>query len=116
MYRSYQILSYPLGLFTLCVIHLAARGQTPRPVPATYPSIIYRSYVRVWDGTAPEQTPNTLMTRPLQDIKQTTQCVDGFGRPLQTVVKQGSLVTVGVAADMLSMVEYDIFGREQVKY
>ncbi|MGN6437290.1 MAG: DUF6443 domain-containing protein [Agriterribacter sp.] len=63
------------------------------------------------------------MTRPLRDVLQTTQYLDGLGRPLQTVVKQGSFVTNptnptsgSAAVDMINMVEYDAFGREPFKY
>lgn len=97
-------------------LSVLVNAQPPRTVPATYPSGIPRSYIRTWDATAPEQSPNTLMTRAIRDAKQTTQYFDGLGRPLQTVAKQGSFPTGGSAVDMTSMVEYDEFGREQFKY
>jgi len=79
------------------------------------------NFVRTWDATAPENNPNTLMARSLKDVKMATQYFDGLGRPLQTVIKQGSLATqpVGIepaATDMVSAVEYDEFGREQYKW
>lgn len=85
----------------------------PVPVPNTSPS---GNFVRIWDATAPEQSPNTLITRVLRDVKQTTQYFDDLGRPLQTVVKKGSLITNGTPVDMISAVEYDAFGRETFKY
>jgi RHS repeat-associated protein len=94
-------------------IKLMAQLHTP-PVP--YASNIPVNFVRTWDATAPEQDPNTLMTRPLKDVKQATQYFDGLGRPLQTVIKQGSLATGSTATDMVSPAEYDEFGREQYKY
>src|SRR6266702_8686932 len=60
------------------------------PLPAAYNSAIKVNYVREWTATAPEQSPTNLITRPLSDVKQTTQYVDGLGRPLQTVAKQMS--------------------------
>ena len=105
-----------LFLSQLLVVAVSAIAQLPRSVPVTYGSSLPRSYVRTWDVVAPEQTPNNLMTRPLKDIKQSTQYVDGLGRPFQTVVKQGSLITNGTAVDMISMVEYDAFGHEPFKY
>ncbi|MBS1511067.1 MAG: hypothetical protein JST86_09510 [Bacteroidetes bacterium] len=88
-----------------------------------YTSVTPVSYVRTWDVTAPELNPNNLMARPLKDVKQTTQYIDGLGRPLQTVIKMGSLVTDPNnplssvnATDMVSPVEYDPFGREQYKW
>ncbi|MBL7731350.1 MAG: hypothetical protein JNM88_09240, partial [Chitinophagaceae bacterium] len=83
---------------------------------APYPANTSVNYVRVWDATAPEQDANVLMNRPLRDVKTTTQYFDGLGRPLQTVVKQGSLETGGTPVDMVSPVLHDPFGREVQKY
>jgi RHS repeat-associated protein len=94
-------------------------------LPPVYPLDTKINYVRTWDATAPEQNPNNLMTRPLNDVKQATQYIDGIGRPLQTVVKQGSVNSynpsnsstfVPAIMDMIIPVVYDEFGREQVKY
>jgi len=85
-------------------------------VPAAYPAGTPVSYVRTWDAVAPEQDGNTLMTRPLKDVKMTTQYFDGLGRPVQTVMKQGSLETGGTATDMVSASLYDEYGRETKKY
>ena len=84
--------------------------------PAVYPSNVAVNYIRTWDASAPEIVPNTLMVRPLKDVRQTTQYLDGLGRPLQTVVKQGALATGNTATDLVSPIEYDAFGREQYKY
>ncbi len=75
------------------------------------------NFVRTWDATAPEQDGNALILRPVKDVKQTTQYLDGLGRPIQTVVKQGSLQTINNEfADMVAPTVYDEFGREQFKY
>ena len=87
--------------------------QTP---PPAYPSNIPINYVRTWDATAPEADPNNLMGRPLKDVKQTTQYIDGLGRPIQTIIKQGSFETGGTATDWVVPVVYDEFGREQSRY
>ena len=48
------------------------------------------------------------------DVKQTTQYLDGLGRPLQTVQQQ---ITPGNnPADIVAPVVYDPFGREVYKY
>jgi hypothetical protein len=67
--------------------------------------------------------PNALLQKPLKEVKQSTQYFDGLGRALQTVVKNGSLVTnpadpanSSTATDLVSPVVYDAFGREQFKY
>jgi RHS repeat-associated protein len=85
--------------------------------PVAYPNGTLVNYIRTWDAMAPEQDPNTLMTRPLKDVKQATQYFDGLGRPIQTVVKEGSLeTTTGIKKDMVSAMVYDEFGREQYKF
>ncbi len=91
---------------------LFAQQQPPPP----YGGGININYVRSWDATAPETNPNTLVTRPLKDVKQATQYIDGLGRPLQIVVKQGSLETGGTAVDLTSTNVYDEFGRELYKF
>jgi RHS repeat-associated protein len=92
-------------------------AQTPQPPPAAYPAGTPVNYIRTWEATAPEQDGNTLMTRPVKDVKQATQYFDGLGRNLQVVVKEGSLeTTTGIKTDMVNATVYDEFGREQYKY
>lgn len=90
---------------------------------APYNTNVQVGYVRSWEATAPEQNPNALMTRPLKDVKQTSTYFDGLGRPLQTIVKKGSLITNAAvptlsadAVDMVSAVVYDNLGREHYQY
>lgn len=84
--------------------------------PAAYPVNAKVNYVRTWEASAPEQNPAVLVTRPLKDVKQTTVYLDGLGRPIQTVVKQGSLTTGSSPVDLVSPNVYDAFGREEFKY
>ncbi len=72
--------------------------------------------MRTWEATAPETNPALLPGRALRDVKQTTAYFDGLGRPLQTVVKQGSLTTGSSPVDLVSANKYDDFGREQQQY
>jgi RHS repeat-associated protein len=85
--------------------------QAP-PAPVVYDT---RNFIRVWDATAPQTNPNTLMTGAVKDVKQSTQYFDGLGRPEQTVIKNGSL-SGGVYGDVISPVVYDNFGREAQKF
>ena len=103
----------PTVLLLLLLATTKGYGQAP------YPAYIKINYVRTWEATAPETNPSTLVTRPLKDVKQTTAYVDGLGRPLQTVIKQGSYPTDpndGDVADLVSPVLYDEFGREAKRY
>ena len=112
-----KILHGLIWFTVVALIPLISFSQTPRALPSPYASTSLVNYVRTWDAAAPETNPNTLITRPLKDVKQVTQYLDGLGRPLQTVIKQGSLETTsGTGADIISAVEYDAFGREPFKY
>lgn len=118
MHNLFVIKKY-FGLTILAAnLSVIAAAQAPRVVPATYPaSAQTRSYVRTGDAKAPEQNPNIVVTMALRDMQQTTQYFDGLGRQLQTLIKQGSLITTGsTSADVIAGVEYDQFGREQFKY
>ena len=80
-------------------------------------AVAQENYVRTWTATAPEPNPNNLPNRPLSDAKQVTQYYDGLGRPVQTVARQGSLETSsGNNVDLVSMVGYDAFGRNNINY
>ncbi len=102
------------SIFILVILPFIAVAQ--RPVPAAYSPFSKINYVRVWEASAPEPDPGILVTRPLRDVKLTTSFFDGLGRPLQTVVRQGSLPTGNSAVDMIVPVEYDEYGRQQFKY
>lgn len=92
-------------------------SQTPRPLPANYTASTPVNFIRTWDATAPETDANVLPNRFLRDVKMSTQYFDGLGRPIQTVVRMGSVEsTGGAAADMVAPVEYDQYGREVHKY
>src|SRR5687768_18511971 len=106
------------GILTLTglIISLVLLAQVAPP--AAYPQNTKISYVRTWNATAPEKDAGWLTLRPLKNVKQTTQYFDGTGRLIQTVAKQGSLVTQpnAKAVDFVSSIEYDQFGRETYKY
>ncbi len=77
------------------------------------------NYVRTWGARIPITDASTMATRPVTEVIQTTAFVDGLGRPLQMVAKQGSLFTklgANTFGDMVSTFEYDEFGREVKKY
>jgi hypothetical protein len=116
MKKSFKHTAKLLTAGIICMIASQnINAQTPYQ-PTAYPTGTPVNYVRTWDAMAPEQDANNLMTRPLKDVKQATQYIDGLGRPIQTVMKQGSLPTGGTATDMVSANVYDEFGREQYKF
>src|SRR5215203_3179035 len=113
-----------LSILILCiVISSAVLGQGTPYLPPVHPSSMPVNYVRTWTAAAPEQNGATLTTRALKDVQQATAYFDGLGRPSQTVVKQGSLITnpdspaySTNAVDLVSPVVYDALGREQYKF
>jgi len=84
--------------------------------PAKYDSSIKINYIRTWDALAPITHTDTMLSRSYKDVRQSTIYIDGLGRPVQTVIKKGSLVTGDTARDMVSPIVYDGFGRETYKY
>jgi RHS repeat-associated protein len=84
--------------------------------PAAFGSNIKINFVRIWEATSPQTNPDTLVTKAPKDVRQTTQYFDGVGRPLQKVVKQGSMVTGGSGIDFVTPIMYDDYGREHIKY
>jgi RHS repeat-associated protein len=84
--------------------------------PAAY-STAAANYIRSWDVVKPETNPNNITTTStLQQARLTTQYADGFGRVIQTVLKQGALKTGSTAVDLVNAVVYDDYGRIQRQY
>jgi len=82
-------------------------------VPAAYTNASV-NYVRTWEPDRPltDTAAVTSAARLVREVKQTTQYVDGLGRPIQTVSK-------GISSggkDLVAPVIYDAYGREQYKY
>lgn len=73
------------------------------------------NYVATWNATAPETDESNLTLRPLADVKKSTQYLDGLGRPIQTVIREGTRF-MGQNADLVDITIYDQFGREKYKY
>lgn len=107
-----------LGIFfSMCVNILLAQPSGTDKEP--YPGAMKTNYVRVWMASAPETDAAILPNRPLKDVKQTTEYYDGLGRPLQKVIKQGSLSTINGAntpLDLINPVMYDGVSRERYKF
>lgn len=52
----------------------------------------------------------------LTDVHQSTDYFDGLGRLSETVTKQGSLVSGSTPTDLVTLIQYDIVGRETQKF
>jgi hypothetical protein len=104
----------------LAVMCAAVKNITLAQVvlPAAYNSNVKVNYVRTWDPLKPYSSDADVVNsnRTLQEVRQVTAYFDALGRPLQTVVKNGSLITGDSPKDLVSPVVYDEFGRETYKY
>ncbi len=116
MKRIFTIPLQTISLYLLSVCVVCTHLQAQVSVPPAYASPT-DNYVLTSSATAPITDPAALAGRPVSDVKQTTQYIDGLGRPLQTVIKQGSLETSsGNNADLVKSVVYDALGREVYQY
>ncbi|SFD51502.1 RHS repeat-associated core domain-containing protein [Chitinophaga sp. CF118] len=89
----------------------------PAAIPAALPSPYTNAsinFVRTWEPSMPTSDTNTVVatSRTVAEVRQSTQYVDGLGRPLQTVNKGIS----PSGKDVVSAFVYDAYGREQLKY
>ncbi|PSL26374.1 DUF6443 domain-containing protein [Chitinophaga ginsengisoli] len=88
-------------------------AATAVTVPAAYNTTSI-NYVRTWEPDRPlaDTAAVTSTSRSVREVKQTTQYLDGLGRPIQIVSK-------GISSggkDLVAPVIYDSYGREQYKY
>ncbi|MCC6259212.1 MAG: hypothetical protein IT254_12880, partial [Chitinophagaceae bacterium] len=76
------------------------------------------NYMRTWNAKSPFFASAGNYTQiPVSDALQVTNYVDGLGRPLQQVIKEGSLNTHSQdSRDWVIPFVYDGFGRESQKY
>ncbi|WP_158563290.1 DUF6443 domain-containing protein [Chitinophaga silvatica] len=51
-----------------------------------------------------------------REVAEVTNYIDGLGKEVQQVVRQGSLITGSSAKDLVSLVGYDNMGRPTLKY
>ncbi len=95
----------------ICMIFpLQAKGQQTPPAP--YTSQLPVNSVRTWKAKVPVASAAAISTKTNAEVEQVTEYTDGLGRPLQTVVKQGS----PAGYDLVIPHVYDTYGREQLEY
>lgn len=114
--NHYNIFKHKLRQVAMLLLSLCFVESLQAQAPAPYPTTMKVNYVRTWVAMAPEDKETVLLTRPLSDVKENTQFLDGLGRPIQTVTKEGSLPTGGTATDAVDPIFYDDMGRVTEKY
>lgn len=102
--------------FFLWVLIVASSNIKAQVLPTPFTTGTKVNVVRTWEALVPDKTPETFKARPFNEVKQTFQYTDGFGRPIQTVIKKGSLVTGGSPLDFVEAANFDEFGRERLNY
>lgn len=88
-------------------------------LPSAYSQGIPINSIKTWEPLSPQTNTQVLINRPVREVKLTTQYLDGIGRVIQTVVKEGSLNTADgqtTAYDMVQPNVYDAIGREQYQF
>jgi len=74
------------------------------------------NYIRTWDAMSPVTDPDLLIAKSRKEALLSTNYIDGLGRPLQTVIRQNSMVTGSSPVDIATPVIYDEYGREVRSY
>src|SRR5688572_8081443 len=108
--RMYKNSSILLLLVAVCWV---PEVMAQRTTPYAYGGSMPINYVRTWEAMAPDSThANVNVSTPVIQFKMATAYLDGLGRPIQTVARQGSLATGSPSRDIVSSVLYDEMGRE----
>lgn len=92
---------------------IAAQVGYSQDIPDAYDNDVKVNYIRTWEVQRPITDPAAVLsnTNPAE-VLQTTQYVDGLGRPIQTVVKKGT----PLHKDLVTAAVYDAFGRESQQF
>jgi RHS repeat-associated protein len=114
-----QIVATLLSLSVGVVVTAQTPTTTVKPlaipvaIPGAYTSPTI-NYVRSWEpaGATTDTAYVAASARTVDQVRQTTQYIDGLGRPLQVVSKAVS----PAGKDVVAPVIYDALGREQFKY
>jgi RHS repeat-associated protein len=93
----------------------SAFAQHPDSLPLAYVNPVL-NYIRTFEAKVPIKTDSALLAAGFSEVGRTTQYLDGLGRPIQTVVHKGSMVSGQAATDMVSTVLYDQAGRVSTQY
>jgi len=113
--KRFAIISICAAIILLCYNCSQAQDASVY-TPSAYSSSL-NNYIRNWTAVKPDTTNSNFSTfSAVTHSRLTTQYFDGLGRPIQTILKQGSMITGGTAVDLVSPVVYDDLGRVQRQY
>ncbi|SHN46154.1 DUF6443 domain-containing protein [Chitinophaga sp. CF418] len=110
-----------LSTFLIVPVFLSAQNRpggtrsaaTAVTVPSAYANTQI-NFIRTWQANMPltDAAAVESAARKVREIKQTSQYLDGLGRPIQTVSKAIS----PNGKDLVAPVAYDQYGREEYNY
>ncbi len=101
-----------ISIIFCIVILLTNRLFCQVNIPASYPSNIKISYVRSWEPSTAISDADIVISKSVEEVKNTTTYVDGLGRPIQSVIRQIS----PSKKDLVNSMLYDDYSRETYKY
>jgi len=118
MNRVYRIINISFFIvLPLLVFSQKPSGTKPSAVADEMPGPYINqkvNYVRTWEAGKPfsDGAQITDPNRTLREVKQSTEYIDGLGRPVQIVSKGMS----PNGNDLVTPIRYDRYGRETYKY
>lgn len=96
------------------LVKVPASVASPAILPGAYPAAMKLSYVRTRESLVPIRDESAFDRAGYRETREETEYMDGLGRPLQRVLRQGGMDVD--PRDVVSAVLYDNFGREAKKY
>jgi RHS repeat-associated protein len=81
-------------------------------LPAAYPGTSPINFVRTWTAQSPITDPSAMTSASQSQVMESTQYLDGLGRPLQSITRWGS----PTGKDLVQPLHYDAFGRERYQF
>ncbi len=90
-------------------LHGLAQDPGLFPTPASYMNNGKINFIRTWNVVKPlTGTDSLLINSNLKTAQVSTQYFDGLGRNIQTVIKQGSMITGQAPVDWVSTMLHDL--------
>jgi len=108
-------MSYTTRLLHLTIPALLILGElsAQQPLPPAYGVSTVTNSVRTWTARRPFVNESDIVAvSSIADAQQNTRYYDGYGRPMQSVLRQGS----PLGNDMVTANTYNSIGQEQFKY
>lgn len=109
-----EVVNYYYNIFNQLEQIIDSKGNVKQIIDYQYPSSSHpQAFVRTYQANTPGlRNMYEVLTAPEKDVQQTTQFVDGFGNPIQTVKRNGA----SMGKDLVQVIGYDELGRQNRTY